>query len=109
MGGPACVAPRQSVEPYELCRRGDYDATKTLFGRMMQQAEDAKLASADHFSVDGTLIRAWASIKRFVPKHGPPPEKTGSKSNPEVDSKRQKRLTREPFSSGQWSENSPGR
>jgi transposase len=69
----------------------DHDAIKTLFGRVMQQAEDAKLLSAEHFSVDGTLIRAWASIKSFVPKDGPPPDKTGSKSNPEVDFKRQKR------------------
>jgi transposase len=69
----------------------DHDAIKGLFGRVMQQAEDAKLLSAEHFSVDGTLIRAWASIKSFVPKDGPPPDKTGSKSNPEVDFKRQKR------------------
>ncbi|MGE5336445.1 MAG: dihydrodipicolinate synthase family protein [Gemmatimonadota bacterium] len=26
MAGPACVAPRQSVELYELCRRGEWDA-----------------------------------------------------------------------------------
>jgi transposase len=69
----------------------DHDAIKTLFGRVMQQADEAKLLSAEHFSVDGTLIRAWASIKSFVPKDGPPPDKTGSKSNPEVDFKRQKR------------------
>ena len=41
--------------------------------------------------MDGTLIRAWASLKSFVPKDGPPPGQTGSKSNPEVDFKRQKR------------------
>jgi transposase len=68
-----------------------HDAIKTLFGHVMQQAEQAKLLSAEHFSVDGTLIRAWASIKSFVPKDGPPPDKTGSKSNPEVDFKHQKR------------------
>ena len=69
----------------------DHDAIKTLFGRVMQQAEEAKLLSSEHFSVDGTLLRAWASLKSFVPKDGPPPDKTGSKSNPEVDFKRQKR------------------
>jgi hypothetical protein len=41
--------------------------------------------------VDGTLIRAWASLKSFVPKDGPPPNKTGSKNNPEVEFKGQKR------------------
>ncbi len=69
----------------------DHDAIKTLFGNVMRQADEAKLLSAEHFSVDGTLIRAWASIKSFAPKDGPPPDKTGSKSNPEVDFKRQKR------------------
>jgi len=76
----------------------DHDVIKTLFGRVMQQAEEAKLLSSEHFSVDGTLIRAWASIKSFVPKDGPPLDKTGSKSNPEVDFKRQKRSNDTHFS-----------
>ena len=29
-----------------------------------------KLLSSEHFSVDGTLIEAWASMKSFVPKDG---------------------------------------
>jgi len=69
----------------------NHDVIKTLFGRVMQQAEEAELLSSEHFSVDGTLIRAWASVKSLVPKDGPPPDKTGSKSNPEVDFKHQKR------------------
>jgi transposase len=69
----------------------DHDAIRTLFGRVMEQAEEAKLLSSEHFSVDGTLIRAWASVKSFVPKDGPPPDKSGSKNNPEVDFKGQKR------------------
>ncbi|MGZ9076142.1 MAG: transposase [Burkholderiaceae bacterium] len=71
----------------------DHDAVRALFAGVMQQAEDAKLLSCEHFSVDGTLIRAWASIKSFVPKDGPPPDKGGSKSNPEVDFKRQNAAT----------------
>jgi transposase len=69
----------------------EHAAVKTLFAGVMRQAEEAKLLSSEHFSVDGTLIRAWASIKSVVPKDGPPPDKGGSKSNPEVDFKRQKR------------------
>lgn len=69
----------------------EHEVVKTLFGRVMDQARKAGLLSAEHFSVDGTLIRAWASHKSFVPKDGPPPDKTGSKGNPEVDFKRQKR------------------
>lgn len=34
MAGPACVAPRQSVELYELCRRGDWDAAMALQRRL---------------------------------------------------------------------------
>jgi hypothetical protein len=33
-------------------------------------AEQRKLLSKEHFSVDGTLIQAWASHKSFVPKDG---------------------------------------
>jgi len=69
----------------------EHEVVKALFGQVMKQAEDAKLLSSEHFSVDGTLIRAWASHKSFVPKDGPPPDKGGSKSNPEVDFKRQQR------------------
>ncbi len=69
----------------------EHEVVKTLFGRVMDRARKAELLSSEHFSVDGTLIRAWASHKSFVPKDGPPPDKTGSKGNPEVDFKRQKR------------------
>lgn len=68
-----------------------HDAVRVLFAQVMDQAKQAKLLSAEHFSVDGTLIRAWASHKSFVPKDGPPPDKTGSKGNPEVDFKGHKR------------------
>src|SRR5258706_10784456 len=69
----------------------EHDVIRALFARVMKQAGDAGLLSAEHFSVDGTLIRAWASHKSFVPKDGPPPDRGGSKRNPEVDFKRQKR------------------
>lgn len=69
----------------------EHAVIKALFGQVMKQAKDADLLSAEHFSVDGTLIRARASHKSFVPKDGSPPDKGGSKSNPEVDFKRQKR------------------
>lgn len=40
-----------------------------------------RLLSSEHFSVDGTLIEAWASMKSFVPKDGsgtPPPAGGGA-------------------------------
>ena len=42
-------------------------ATKFL-AAILAQAKSKKLLSKDHFSVDGTLIQAWASIKSFKPK-----------------------------------------
>ena len=69
----------------------EHEVVRALFERVMQQAKDAQLLSDEHFSVDGTLIRAWASHKSFVPKDGPPPPSTGSSSNPEVDFKGKKR------------------
>lgn len=69
----------------------EHEVVKELFARVMDQARKAGLLSSEHFSVDGTLIRAWASHKSFVAKDGPPPDKTGSRGNPEVDFKRQKR------------------
>lgn len=63
----------------------EHEVVKELFARVMDQARKAGLLSAEHFSVDGTLIRAWASHKSFVPKDGPPPPSGGAKSNPEVN------------------------
>jgi transposase len=69
----------------------EHDVVRALFGQVMEQAKAAGLLSDEHFSVDGTLIRAWASHKSFVPKDGPPPPSSGSSSNREVDFKGQKR------------------
>jgi len=33
-----------------------------------------RLLSQDHFSVDGTLIQAWASMRSFKPKDDTPPD-----------------------------------
>lgn len=68
-----------------------HDAVRELFTQVMSQARQADLLSDEHFSVDGTLIRAWASHKSFVPKDGPPPDQGGSASNPEVNFRKQKR------------------
>lgn len=69
----------------------EHDVMRDLFARVLDQAKTKGLLSSEHFSVDGTLIRAWASHKSFVPKDGPPPPSSGSRSNPEVDFKGQKR------------------
>ncbi len=57
---------------------------RSFFAKVLTLAEWQDLVSDEHFSVDGTLIGAWASMKSFVKKDGstPPPEE-GSR-NPTV-------------------------
>ena len=59
---------------------------------VLAQPRVKRLLSTDHFSVDGTLIEAWASMKSFRPKGGdePPPPASGGR-NAEADFKGQKR------------------
>lgn len=70
-------------------------ATKFL-AKVLEQAKRGKLLSKDHFSVDGTLIQSWASLKSFKPKgnnQDPPTSK-----NPDRDFKGEK-LSNETHSS----------
>src|SRR6266540_2503986 len=48
------------------------DVAKKFLAQIVEQARKEKLLSDEHFSVDGTLIEAWTSIKSFQPKDGPP-------------------------------------
>lgn len=65
-----------------------HDAVRALFDEIVTTADRAGLLSDEHFSVDGTLIRAWASHKSIVPRDGmDPPNKSGPKANPEVNFK----------------------
>jgi transposase len=45
-----------------------HDVGRLFFDAVINQAREANLISEDHFSVDGTLIEAWASLKSFRPK-----------------------------------------
>jgi hypothetical protein len=50
-----------------------------------------QLLSNEHFSVDGTLIEAWASMKSFVPKDGSNSPASGRGRNAERDFHGEKR------------------
>ena len=50
-----------------------------------------RLLSTDHFSVDGTLVEAWASMKSFRPKDGSGEPPAGDGRNREADFHGQKR------------------
>jgi transposase len=60
------------------------DLAAAFFARILKQAAQAGLLSDEHFTVDGTLIEAWASLKSFRPKDNPP-SSGGAGRNPEVD------------------------
>jgi transposase len=47
------------------------DVAAKFMGAVLGQERVTKLLSNDHFSVDGTLIEAWASLKSFRPKDCP--------------------------------------
>jgi len=64
-----------------------HDVAGEFFRRVVAQARALKLTSDEHFTVDGTLIEAWASLKSVRPKgeeptDRPPPDDPG---NPSVD------------------------
>ena len=65
-------------------------ATK-LLSAVLAQPRVKRLLSTDHFSVDGTLIQAWASMKSFKPKDGGEPPSEGGGRNREADFHGQKR------------------
>lgn len=54
------------------------DTAKRFFDAVVRAARAANLLSDEHFTVDGTLIEAWASLKSFKPKDGPPSSGDGS-------------------------------
>src|ERR1041384_3721152 len=72
----------------------DGDIAAKFFVSVLNLPQVRKLLSSEHFSVDGTLIEAWASMKSFVPKDGggkPPSSKSGGSRNAERDFHGEKR------------------
>jgi transposase len=68
------------------------DIAAKFMRAILEQPRVKQLLSTDHFSVDGTLIEAWASMKSFKPKDGsdePPAE--GGGRNREADFRGQRR------------------
>ena len=67
------------------------DIAEKFFAQVLKQARANDLLSDEHFSVDGTLIEAWASQKSFQRKDrdpAPPPDDPG---NPTVNFHGEKR------------------
>ncbi len=80
----------------------EHDVSRKFFEAVLSLARQQHLLSSQHFTVDGTLLESWASLKSFKPRgpnqggqrkpkpgrRRPPP---GGDSNPEVDFHGEKR------------------
>src|SRR5579871_390554 len=68
----------------------DGDVAREFLCEVVKQAQEKNLTSDEHFTVDGTLIEAWASLKSFQRKDGKtnPPDDPG---NPTIDFHGEKR------------------
>jgi transposase len=59
----------------------DGDIAEAFFQAVLQQARERGLLSDEHFTVDGTLLEAWASVKSYQRKDGKnvvPPDDPGN-------------------------------
>jgi len=68
----------------------EHEVARQFFAAVLAEARRRKLLSADHFTVDGTLLEAWASLKSVRPRNGGDPA-TGRGNNPTVDYRGERR------------------
>jgi len=61
------------------------DIASAFFDAVRGQADEAGLLSDEHFTVDGTLLEAWASLKSFRRKDAEPPPPPDDPGNPTVN------------------------
>ena len=70
----------------------NHEVAPRFFARVLNEARQGGLVSNEHFSVDGTLIEAWASMKSFRKKdEKKPPKPPDDPGNPTVDFHGEKR------------------
>jgi transposase len=67
------------------------DVARAFFEKVVEQARTRQLLSDEHFTVDGTLIEAWAGHKSFKKKDEKKPKKPSGPGNPSVDFRGEKR------------------
>jgi transposase len=73
----------------ERLLRGDIH--QLFFDQVLAQARDRCLLSDEHFTVDGTLVEAWAGQKSFKKKDGSDQEPPDDPGNPTVNFHGEKR------------------
>lgn len=94
----------------------DADVAAKFMAQLLAHKEVRNLLSDEHFSVDGTLIEAWASMKSFQPKDQPvtpaqppsdqpsgappappPPPSTGTVAPPKTEAETDKKPEEQPM------------
>ena len=63
----------------------EHQVAREFFKAIVEEARRRHLLSDEHFTVDGTLLEAWASMKSFRPKEGGENPPADGGRNPEVD------------------------
>jgi transposase len=87
----------QSFDPTVFTKNRErllnHEVGRRFFDAIVRRARQADLMSDDHFTVDGSLIEAWASLKSFRPKEEDPSDRPtdGDPGNPSVDFHGEKR------------------
>ena len=61
------------------------EIARAFFDRVVAQARERGWLSDEHFTVDGTLVEAWASLKSFKRKDEPPTGTPDDPGNPTVN------------------------
>ena len=63
----------------------EHEIAGEFFRAVVEQARALKLLSEEHFTVDGTLVEAWASLKSFRRKDAGPSGSPDDPGNPTVN------------------------
>jgi transposase len=63
----------------------DHQVAEAFLAATVEEARRRRLVSEDHFTVDGTLLQAWASLKSFRPKDDEDPPAGGGGRNAPAD------------------------
>ena len=80
-------APVWTPEVFSMNRQrfDEHNLVRKFFDRVVAEALIEQLASPDHFTVDGTLIRSWASLKSLRPREGEARHDDEDRGNPLVN------------------------
>lgn len=62
-----------------------HEVAEAFLGATVREARSHRLISEDHFTVDGTLLQAWASLKSFRPRDDQQPPSPGGGRNAPAD------------------------